>query len=394
MSSRGKARELPYAGTNLAARLVEDNRLATPLNEWVWGGATAPPSVEIPFAWLSPPLRYRPDKPINIARVTAAGETTIAEDAASAARYGTFVRDESLVSSTVQDGANLADHLVDLYADPRMRSPELRFNLLKVREDHGPSAVHRILSVRLGQRITITGAPAGVPAGSTELVVEGIVQDIGHIERMTRWSTSPVIGLEPGVVGPWLRTTDHPFVYLRETFSHPVSGAATLGTFTNVATAGTGWGVVDTDSRGNRAATFTAAPATMASNPFAIVDSDVEGILVTARLVSPTIDLSAAVDPVLRFNSDFQDYDDADFGYVEVSTNGGSSYDAPLLTLGDGDDDGSAEAAGPRYVEVSLADYVGEASVTIAFRYTGDFAWWWILDNITVFDRGRHRIPF
>ena len=48
--------------------------------------------------------------------------------------------------------------------------------------------------------------------------------------------------------------------------------------------------------------------------------------------LASSVDLSTATRPVLRFRHRHQIEDGYDFGYVEVSTDGGSSWNAPVAT--------------------------------------------------------------
>lgn len=166
-----------------------------------------PPVVEIPYSWLSPPLRYRPDKPLTTATVSIPGMATAqAQDAASLAEYGDSPFTADLSSALPEDAASLATHILAFYATqpgehPRARMPALTLNLIS----RTTAEKMRILGVQEGQRIYISGAPATWPDGMAHQIVEGI-HNTRSDTALVEWNTSPVIGSTPGVAGPWFRT--------------------------------------------------------------------------------------------------------------------------------------------------------------------------------------------
>ena len=74
---------------------------------------------------------------------------------------------------------------------------------------------------------------------------------------------------------------------------------------------------------------FYSSPAHSATDS----PSTLYGTSVDASLtLGSSVDLSSATRPVLRFYHRYQIEDGYDFGYVEVSTDGGSTWDAPVAT--------------------------------------------------------------
>jgi hypothetical protein len=73
-----------------------------------------------------------------------------------------------------------------------------------------------------------------------------------------------------------------------------------------------------------------------------------------------TIDLGRATSPVLRFWQRYSFEPNADWGYVEVSTNGGASWTQVYFVTG--------SAASWRQDEVDLSAYTGNAGVKVRFR--------------------------
>lgn len=173
-------------------------------NDYFWGGY-APPPTEIPYTWLTPPARWRPDQPKNVAAVSrVSGATAYARDAASIDAVGERPFTASVDSSVVDDPVNYAESIVGTYAAPRQRMPLLRLNLL----ERTPTERWRILSREIGDGIRITGVPATWPDGVDRLVIEGVANDVAADIRYVTWNTAPLIGAAPGRAGPWFRTDE------------------------------------------------------------------------------------------------------------------------------------------------------------------------------------------
>ena len=208
---RGYGRSLGMFGTSTALLGVPGiypaDNAAPILADWNFQpGPPAP--VEIPYAWLAgfQPLRVRPDKPLTTASVSVNGGTTAnAQDNDSLAAYGDNAFSADLHTATPADAQALAQWVVDYYATDPDDVPRARFPALLVRLTGRTQAeMHRILSVGIGTRITITGAPATWPEGATEQVVEGIRHELSEA-RDVEWTTAPVVGSAPGTAGPWFR---------------------------------------------------------------------------------------------------------------------------------------------------------------------------------------------
>jgi hypothetical protein len=178
--------------------------LAGIVADYYWGAgvteANAP--VEIPYSWVSIPVQRRPTNVINSARVTSASGTVGAyADAASVDRYGEQFQPLDIDTACTADPANLATFLVTYYAQPRPRQPRLVLNLYNRSEPE----CNRILGVGLGERVHITGAPAGWPPGVQNFTVEGI-HHVGAVDRrIVEWSTSAIVGTTATEPGPWFR---------------------------------------------------------------------------------------------------------------------------------------------------------------------------------------------
>jgi len=111
---------------------------------------------------------------------------------------------------------------------------------------------------------------------------------------------------------------------------------------------------------------------------FADANSDWCGGAMDAELWSPAVDLSTAAAPILRFQSDYRDL--GDDGYVDVSTDGGTTW-TNLLHY-----DGVA-ARGPLLVQLDLSAYAGQPSVIIRFHYVASgWDWYWQVDDVQIAD--------
>ncbi|PZW40666.1 putative secreted protein (Por secretion system target) [Mesonia algae] len=114
------------------------------------------------------------------------------------------------------------------------------------------------------------------------------------------------------------------------------------------------------------------------SAPVAILDSDNYGTggVQEAALETPVFDASTASAVELKFDHFFNEASFTDgLGYVEVFD--GSSW----VQVANYSDD----TANPASESIDISDHVvGIANAQVRFRYTGSFAYWWIIDNIYV----------
>lgn len=163
------------------------------------GTGLPPPPVEIPLCWLTTPVRLRLEKPYTTAAVARFGHGTAYASNGTARIDQQFTA--TLDTACTADPAVLASWTVTYRAEARTRSPELILNLL-IRSDVEKAL---ILAVERNQRIRLTGTPPEYPEGAADLIVSGITDEIGVLARRVRWTTRPVIGVDPGTAGPWFR---------------------------------------------------------------------------------------------------------------------------------------------------------------------------------------------
>ncbi|MCB0805660.1 MAG: choice-of-anchor J domain-containing protein [Bacteroidales bacterium] len=119
---------------------------------------------------------------------------------------------------------------------------------------------------------------------------------------------------------------------------------------------------------------------TSASNGFAIFDSDNYGENTGAEdcdLISPTFNFSGETYAFIRFEHFFE----ANYGGAAefaISTNGGSSWTS--LDFWEPTSTGNPEVE--IYDVSSIA--AGQSSVHFRWKWTGDWSWWWAIDDIMV----------
>lgn len=206
MSAQGKARQVlacsDFDADDLVAPARPSEGAATVAwTDYLWGGFP-PAATEIPYSWLSRPARWRPEQPRNVATVTRSGGSVArAQSTASVTAIGERPYAATVDSKVADDPRVYAAWIVQYYTDVRQRMPQLTLNLV-ARSD---VECWRILEREIGDRISITGAPASWPDGVTELVIEGVTHRIGQDVRWVVWNTAPVIGSAAGVAGPWFR---------------------------------------------------------------------------------------------------------------------------------------------------------------------------------------------
>jgi Carboxypeptidase regulatory-like domain/S-layer homology domain len=115
------------------------------------------------------------------------------------------------------------------------------------------------------------------------------------------------------------------------------------------------------------------------SGPYAIVNSNCDGFVTDdTNLITPSVDLSSASSPVLRFASDYNDCCDSTAA-ADISDDGGTTWSNVFLKSGSSD-------RGPKTINVDLSSYIGEADVRARFHFDGFYAWWWQVDNVILGD--------
>ncbi len=145
----------------------------------------------------------------------------------------------------------------------------------------------------------------------------------------------------------------------------------------------TGWSIVDNAGTGNvwdSNDAFGKPNRTPGSGYSADADSDAvcSGSWDT-ELWSPAIDLSGYLTATLTFASNFQDYAGSGEAWVDVSTDGGTSWANVFYATTDEPSDGIVHS-------IDLSAYAGQ-TIVVRWRYSdnGDgCAWYWQIDDVVV----------
>ena len=118
---------------------------------------------------------------------------------------------------------------------------------------------------------------------------------------------------------------------------------------------------------------------------WAIVDDDFDGVSgasTNTSLISPVIDLGSAPPNLkVEFDQYFQEFQ-ADFTYVGVSTDGGTTWDEVEINSEVGRDG----RPNPELVDVNISAWVAAnpSNVQLRFRYESTWDYGWQLDNIAI----------
>lgn len=118
-----------------------------------------------------------------------------------------------------------------------------------------------------------------------------------------------------------------------------------------------------------------------AANGFVMFDSDGYGndaVGENADLVTPSINCSANPTVFLSFNSYFIQYL-VSAGSVLVSNDGGVNWN-PVYMI-------DSNTVNPEFVVLDISTYAAnQADVMVKWNYTGDYDYYWMLDDITVYE--------
>ena len=172
---------------------------------------------------------------------------------------------------------------------------------------------------------------------------------------------------------------------LSEDFSGAISGSSTFpnGWTTAIELGSSGnWEVGSTANTGDPAyGGDTGMINGGCDGLYALLDSDGIGAAGSqnASLVSPVMDLSGYTELIVRFNHHFRVYNNnADYGYVEGTIDGGASWEN--ITTFTGAQNYVAEGL----TSLDMSSLAGNPAVQIRFRYVGAWGYYWGIDNVEV----------
>jgi N-acetylneuraminic acid mutarotase len=149
-------------------------------------------------------------------------------------------------------------------------------------------------------------------------------------------------------------------------------------------TAPAGWSVTDNVGNG-QTWEFTDAGArgnqTGGTGGFAMVDSDHDGAGNTqdTSLVSPVLDFSSVASPYVQFANDYFGFPNQT-GDVDYTIDGGATWQTVWSH-------GADSVRGPDTEAVALPNAAGQPAVQVRFHFTGQFGFWWELDNVFLGNR-------
>jgi subtilisin family serine protease len=209
-----------------------------------------------------------------------------------------------------------------------------------------------------GLTVTVDPPTFTVPAFGTQVVT--VTADVSALP-IDEWQFGEV-GFETDAL--------HPNILWSEDFE---------GTFPP-----TGWTVVTNTGAGwNTNVYWGYDNLTFGSGQCADANSDAFGAEMDTELWSPPINLTAATAPYLFYQSNFQDYSGSGDAWLDISTDGGTNW--TNLTYWTADH-------GPTSEMVDLAAYVGQ-TIHLRWRYYGDYAWYWQIDDVMVLDGTGATLP-
>ncbi|MFJ9906243.1 carboxypeptidase regulatory-like domain-containing protein [Streptomyces sp. NPDC101152] len=153
----------------------------------------------------------------------------------------------------------------------------------------------------------------------------------------------------------------------RQTFSNRTETFDGTGAPDGWSVTGSGntWRFDDPAGRGN---------LTGGSGGFAIADSGYFADRQNTSLVSPVLDLTGYDTPAVRFDTFYRRFSDASKADVDLSVDGGKVWS----TVWHHD----TVSAGPGPQSVALPAAAGKSTVRVRFRYTGDDAYYWQVDDV------------
>lgn len=140
---------------------------------------------------------------------------------------------------------------------------------------------------------------------------------------------------------------------------------------------------ITTNVAGIPVAALAPAGHTTAANGFAFINSDAAGgtAFQNASIVfNQNIDLSAEANVLLKFEQSHRRY--AETTYVLWSTDGGATWNEVEVN---GDMAVNTNTSNPEVLQVNLSNEIGgQDSVRIGFKYTGNFDWFWAIDDVKI----------
>lgn len=188
-------------------------------------------------------------------------------------------------------------------------------------------------------------------------------------------------------------------VYWTEDFSNGMN--STNGMWTTSGVDGSEWKHSFYTTSGTFSTGTSAFASTTASNGFMLWDEDSLNTAQngsnpgnwgshTGELISPQIDLSTYPNVVLQLEQDFRYCCATSHNLtVSISTNGGSTWGAPIdLTEGAGSNDPFLTINGSYVIQKNITSQAGGQMINLKFSWdgntSGDLAYYWAIDDISI----------
>ena len=124
---------------------------------------------------------------VTVSRVN--GATQRAVNQASSDEYGPITDSIEVWLNDDAEALRLAEWLANKDAQPQLRAPVLKVSMGAL-AGRSPSKVDAVMALERGQRITVDHLPAGLPATSLDLFVEGISDEWGKNDWVRTITTS------------------------------------------------------------------------------------------------------------------------------------------------------------------------------------------------------------
>jgi hypothetical protein len=124
----------------------------------------------------------------------------------------------------------------------------------------------------------------------------------------------------------------------------------------------------------------------------AMIRSGGAGLSQDEWLVTAPLDFSSTVAPKLEWYEEENNWSLGDHHYIAVSTTSQTDPEAFTMVHTMTPSTHSVPGFGGAPVTVDLSAYAGEPTVYVAFRYVGENADWWIIDDVRVFELLGHDI--
>ncbi len=140
---------------------------------------------------------------------------------------------------------------------------------------------------------------------------------------------------------------------------------------------------ISTNVAGIPVAALAPAGHTTAANGFAFINSDAAGgnAFQNASIVfNQNIDLTSEANVLLKFEQSHRRY--AETTYVLWSTDGGANWNEVEVN---GNMATNTNTTNPATLQLNLSNEIGgQDSVRIGFKYTGNFDWFWAIDDVKI----------